>query len=377
MVRCFLQFRSLQLFVFSLCAGAFFMWGEAGADDCDNELIYFTWDRLPPLSSAKVMEEPLLIAFQVAKSLQISDVTAIPLADNHYEISWESSPDVPVVYSIFHADIAPAEFAIGNRFVVDSSSACCRVVSHTDEIAAKGYTKSPYVSDEAWAAVQPYLLPENNPLKGKLDQIFRGSRATASRQALVNAGFTYTQKQGSHVITAKHSKLSGVVIKLLTDDNPNPDEWKGWVQRVKGAQLIQQGINEFKSSRYFKVPKKWIYPLPPEPSPSGVYRRNFILIAEDMKLLPYEDNKMQWRCSKDKKRLEALYKLQQKYGLNDSVRIANIPMCRDGRVAFVDTEVYYWFPVDYHPLLEYISTSLWDYWKQLTGLKKSTSPPLR
>lgn len=237
------------------------------------------------------------------------------------------------------------------------------------------YTRNPYITDEAWEQVTPYLLPEKHRLRKKLDQIFSASRVTASQEAMLAAGFLFTEKQGGHVTVAVHPELPGIVVKMYTDDNATTDEWKYWVKRIKGMLLIKKGISDLGYKSYFTVPQKWIYPLPAEPSPPEeyiAYRKNFVLIAEDMNLLPWTENKLKWRYDTDKKRLYALYQMQKTYGLNDSMRIHNIPWSSNGKIVFVDTETYMRFPVNYHPLLEFLCTALKPYWREITGLKKTT-----
>lgn len=232
--------------------------------------------------------------------------------------------------------------------------------------------RNPYVDDGVWEAVQPYLIPGDHKVKAKLDHIFHASRVTASRDSVRRAGFIFTEKQGAHGVTAFHPELPGYVVKIMTDDNPIEDEWISFLQRINGAQVIQNAINEYGYKKYFKVPKKWIYPLPAEPRPfEGSYPRNFVLIVEDMKILPWLENRQAWKANKDKKILEALYRVLKKCGLTDSLRPHNVPFSRDGRIAFVDTAHYNQWPVNYHQLLEYMSSSLWPFWKELTGIKKA------
>lgn len=233
--------------------------------------------------------------------------------------------------------------------------------------------RNPQVDPSIWNEVTPYLLPENSSLKKKLDLIFGASRVTASKEAMQNAGFIFVERMGQHVYVATHPDLPKVVVKIYTDDDPTPDEWQNWVNRIKGMLLIKQGIVDLGYKKYFTVPQKWIYQLPPTPLPlanTGGCPRNFILIAEDMNIMSWEDNKLKWRHKTDKKKLFALYQMLKTYGLRDSARIGNVPWSYKGKIVFVDTEFYNAFPVNYQPLLEHISTSLRPYWKEITGLDK-------
>lgn len=233
--------------------------------------------------------------------------------------------------------------------------------------AVEGYTRSPFVSPEVWEQLTPYFLPVNHPIKQKLDKIFGKKRITSNCHTLANAGFI-KPKQGRHtgVIVTKHKKLKGYVIKLLSDENPDMAEWVNMVLRIKGAKIIQDAIDKHGYQYLFKVPKKWIYPLPAEPSPpENHYRKNFILIAEDMRVYKKPNNLMHWKESMTGKKLKAIYTLITELGLDDSIYPWNIPFSKDGKMAFVDTERFYRWPVPYDRTLIYLSKSMHNFWIRL------------
>lgn len=85
--------------------------------------------------------------------------------------------------------------------------------------ALNGYTYNPEVSKEVWETMEPFFLPEDHPVKYRLDRIFQGHRATQNLQAMRFAKFKHIkQSKWSHVTCAKHAKLKGFVIKAYLDE---------------------------------------------------------------------------------------------------------------------------------------------------------------
>ena len=118
-----------------------------------------------------------------------------------------------------------------------------------------------------------------------------------------------------------------------------------------------------------KVPHKWIYPLPADPSPKekeGIYRKNFILVTEEMDILSRKKNRKAYNKRITKKHLIALYTLINECGLLDSVYADNVPFCKDGKMAFIDTEHSLNEPP--YPLAfigQYLNDEMLGYWEQL------------
>lgn len=225
------------------------------------------------------------------------------------------------------------------------------------------YTPAPHIHPHVWAYVQPYLLPENHPAKYKLDRIFTRTRATLNAASLQQAGFN-NNVAGlySGAVVTTHPKIKGYFIKLFTDDCPQRLDWKQWTTRIQGAQSIKKAIVQKGYHKMFKVPQKWIYPLPPEPSPPlGHHRHDFILIAEEMDILPTRENYSRWRKKMTPKLLEAFYTLVKEEGLSDSVYAFNLPFCYDGKLAFIDTEHHHEWPVYFQRTLKYLSESMGQY----------------
>jgi hypothetical protein len=142
------------------------------------------------------------------------------------------------------------------------------------------------------------------------------------------------------------------------------------VTRVQAANTIRSAIALYGYKSIFKVPKKWIYPLPDNSSPPDTpeyMRKHFILIAEDMKLLDHKENKNRYRHSMKKSTMQALYFICEELGLADSPRSSNLPWTKDHYLAFVDTEAFQRWPVKYHPFLEYLSKENRQIWIGITA----------
>lgn len=228
------------------------------------------------------------------------------------------------------------------------------------------YVIPQHVSQEVWDKVSPYFLPENHPIKAQLDRIFSAFRVTEHSQNVARADFDNNKPgQFSHTTVTTHPKLKGYLIKLYTDDQAIVD-WQKWLRRIEGAQIIRDAVAAHGYKKYFKVPQKWIYPLPPEPAPINEKdRKNFILVAEDMQILKNGKNSKSWKNDMTPDRLDAFWTIVHGYGLSDSVYNFNVPFAKDGKQAFIDTEYYYRWPVPVDRTLRYLSTSMQKYWLKL------------
>lgn len=250
---------------------------------------------------------------------------------------------------------------------------------------------SAYVKDDVWEEIQEYLIPDDHPVKGKLDQIFSSSRAFADQKSMKRAGFA-PAKPESHtgIIVTRHPMLQGYVIKAYLDDAAylkGRPEYIYWCRRVKGARLVQKVITAHGYEHLFKVPRKWIYllpdepsppfpdePLPPfpdEPSPPSKYlRKVFILVEDDMNILNNKKNEKRWKSKRvSKELLKGLYTITTESGLSDSTKPDNCPFSKDGKVAFVDTQTFNRGYVKYDNLKPYLSPSMKAYWEKITEEK--------
>ena len=229
------------------------------------------------------------------------------------------------------------------------------------------YPINPYVDPSVWKAVTPYFLPIDDPIKPVLDKIFKKARVTTNKESLEKAGFRHVRDTSYSLITvAVHPKLSGYLFKFYTD-NVDRKDWSAWIKRIEGAKSIKRAIKQLKYEKHFTVPQKWIYPLPADPSPldNGIQRKNFILIVEDMEILPGKGNRAQWRGPfMTYERLDAIFTIVEREGLSDST-CSNLPFNHKGKQSFIDTERHHHWPVPYGKIMPYLSTDKQEYLLQL------------
>jgi len=236
------------------------------------------------------------------------------------------------------------------------------------------YERPSHIKKTVWNVVTPHLLPENHPIKKKLDKIFSKDRVVLNKNSMKKAGFTTaTPQKVTRLIVTKHPQLEGYVIKTYLDAqkaHKNKSEEHFWLMRIKGANAIRDLISDKEWEANFKVPKKWIYPLPKNPSPPSSFQRiNFILVEEDMNILGNKENKRNWGSDViTQNLLKDLITILDTLGLKDCAKPDNIPFSHDGKIAFVDTQTHHEWPVNYKKLTEYLSPSMKNYWKQ--GIKK-------
>src|SRR5262249_5541250 len=140
-----------------------------------------------------------------------------------------------------------------------------------------------------------------------------------------------------------------------------------WMLRIQGAQAIRNCIEKNNWHAQFKVPQKWIYSLPETPAPPRDFlAKQYILVEEDMQLVQYKENKVKWCIPAiSAELLDHLFELLDELGLHDCASIDNIPFSVDGRIAFIDTQTFHEWPVDYGKLTRYLSKEMRVYWIQL------------
>jgi hypothetical protein len=237
------------------------------------------------------------------------------------------------------------------------------------KLSHKGYTKSPFVSEDIWGKVQPYLLPLDHPAKSFLDKVCSKRRILESDDALKKAGFLFRPNSTrTGMIVARHMEMWGYLIKthLDTKDVQNRDA-SIWMHRVDGANLIRECIKAHGYEHLLKTPRKWLYPVPPD-STSGRYRQNFMLVVEDMHILEHSKNKDAFKKKMNIEKMDALVTVMKECRLNDCVYVFNIPFSHDGRIAFVDTEHFNIKsrPIKFFKLTPYFSSKMQKHWKKLT-----------
>jgi|GEM_PF-1782651 len=230
------------------------------------------------------------------------------------------------------------------------------------------YVKPPSVPDFAWEWIEPHLLPENHPIKKSLDAMFSKQRIVESEMHLLKAGFKLPKHKGtSNCFVVKHKKLPGYFLKLYTDQQPQTD-WHAWLNRIEGAQFAREMVTKYQLEPWIKVPKKWIYVLPSTPASKGPHPKYLILVVEDMNILDPLENKALFADDKfmTPARLEALYRLIQGAGLDDSCYPFNVPVSKnDYRFSVIDTERHHLWPPPFYKLTKYLSVSGQIYWNHL------------
>lgn len=236
------------------------------------------------------------------------------------------------------------------------------------------YKPNRYISEKVWAQVDPYLLPIDHPAKPQLDAIFKKCRAIFNTQTMKKAGFSnWTPRKYTHIIVTKHPDLPGIIIKTFLDvqRHYHQKEYDNWIQRAQGIEKIREIITEKGWENDFKLPNKWIYPLPENPSPPKEFaRKNFILVEDDMEILSTEENDAMWGSPVvTKELLDKVFYIVDTLGLSDCAKPDNIPFRKDGQITFIDTQTFYDWLVEWDKMTPYLSEPMREYWKKLTKSK--------
>lgn len=200
-----------------------------------------------------------------------------------------------------------------------------------------GYQKPTGFSDETWAELSPYFLPEDHPAKSSLDRIFTSSRVLIDAQSAKNVGLILSKQRPSGMYVASHKHLKDHKLKLFLHSHPVP-EWWSFRKRIEGAQAIRQSIVLHGFEHILKVPQKWLYPMPFTDFTEEINPRFFVLVVEDMHISPRLSYVNYYKANITKNTLLALFTVISENLLIDSVFPDNIPRCMDGKIAFVDTE---------------------------------------
>lgn len=271
-----------------------------------------------------------------------------------------------------------------NTFRVIILSFLCMNLAYSEEISlypfdtdfpAQAYVRNPHVPQDVWDRLSPYFLPMNHPLKPKLDKIFKKARVLKDEKSMKKAGFEDVEpRKWTRLIVTTHPKLPGHIIKAYLDRqhyHAGVPEYELWLLRIHGAQLIRDYIHIRGWGGKFKVPNKWIYPVPADPAPpAGLLRKNFILVVEDMDIQRDSKNEEKWKSNLiTPDLLDRVFGLITDLGLRDCAKPDNIPFAKDGRIAFVDTQTFNQYPISYHKLLPFLTPQNQAYWQQLIQTK--------
>lgn len=230
------------------------------------------------------------------------------------------------------------------------------------------YVHNPHVPLKLWNELKPYFLPFHHPIKKKLDRFFQKSRVTLCEETFLKAGFKITRKNRPiNAIVTGHKKLQGFLLKVYLDNQLIVSEGELWLRRIKGCEVIQSCLKKHGYTQ-FVLPKKWIYPLPEEPSPPlnpSYNRKNFILVVENMNILKSKENFYAYKHKMTRRRLNELYTVLMECQLTDCVYIGNIPFTQAGKIAFVDTELYFNGIPNFNRFKKYLSASKQAYLEEL------------
>lgn len=226
------------------------------------------------------------------------------------------------------------------------------------------YPYNPVVEREVWDKLAPYFIPEEHEAAQALDKIFLSTdrRVTKNLANLKRAGFRLvTFGKYTKTTIVSHHKIPGYLFKIYTDEEGPGNGNSRCLARVVGASLVAEVIEKNHSEEFFKVPKKWIYPIP---NGTNHKKCQFLVVAEKMDIYDSKKNKKMWKdedlvtCEF----LERFFLVIKEAGLGDSLYINNIPFCHDKKVAFIDTEWYNWDKIHWEWLRNRLPASRVDFW---------------
>lgn len=279
------------------------------------------------------------------------DFTEENVADLWVKTQEETLPEHQPIYEQAKEAYYQGQIASAYESMVDLWNAQREQLTISEEQFCKdsitdynGFSANPRLSSKTKKRIQPFILPSNHPIKPAMDSIFLTSRVTLKLKTLKEAGFfpLFIQPR-SFVIVCTHDLLPGYLVKANLDDEirlkHHKPEWEWLTRRCEGAARIQR-IIENEQIIYFNIPNKWMYPLPETPAPpkSMKYlRKEFVLLAEKMDLVPEEKNKIAWQTVITHDHLRELYKIIS-YAWTSSFRRDNIPYTYSGKFTFIDTE---------------------------------------
>lgn len=225
---------------------------------------------------------------------------------------------------------------------------------------------------EESSEAEKWLLPKDHFLQDSLTKIFnREPKSYFDTILMIKLGFE-TIKISSNkraCIVARHPALKGFVFKFYRNGKSKINSTGLLLARINGAEKIKNAILENQYESFFIVPKKWLWKPPQRVKKK--HMSQYLLIAEEIKILNKEKNSKAWSTIPSNEFLLALYALLNDLGLNDSVYIDNIPFTKDGKVAFVDTEHYNNWPVDFTKLLNCLAPQMQAKWQEI--IQKGTN----
>ncbi len=233
---------------------------------------------------------------------------------------------------------------------------------------------NPHVPKNEWDEAKKYFLPSNHPARSKLDRLFSSRRVTQTPDTFKDSGFKrFRPGRFNRIMASTHSQLKEYFIKAFADSELGiKNDWMRLRHRIHGSMVIRECITKHGYQKMFKVPHKWLYPLPENPSPpssQSYLRKNFILVAQNMRILEHKQNNKAYKNKITEKTLDAMYTIFMECGLYDSVFNFNVPFTKDGPLAFIDTEYFYRWPINLSKMSKYFSSDMRKYWEFLIANK--------
>jgi hypothetical protein len=223
--------------------------------------------------------------------------------------------------------------------------------------------KPAQATNQAWNAVQPWIMPLNHAARAALDRIFSKQRVLQDENTLLEAGFDNNQPgNGSQTIVTSHRKLRHYVLKLYLDSQTGVSDWQSWVHRASGAEMAREAIKAHKFYPQIVAPYKWIYPLPSDPAAApGSEGKNFVLVVDKMPLLSNKESIHRWYKDMNKETLKAIYVIVEELGLVNASYVNNLPWERDLRNVFVDFEYHHVWPTQVENLKQWLRPEMQTY----------------
>lgn len=266
-------------------------------------------------------------------------------------------------------------FYLSLSFVISINSlvSALPLLQSTEKVRRKedlNFKKNPYLSPRARESIKPHLLPLKHKERSFLDSIFLKTRVTVDEETFCQAGFVIIAKRPrSYICVAKHPKMPKYLVKVYLDTELNKKfnkkSWEWLVRRCEGANQIREVIRKH-HIRHFVVPRKWIYCLPPDPSPPEDHlhtRHLAILLVERMNLASKRRNYHAWSHYITEEHLNELFEIISR-AKGSSYRPDNIAYLQNDQFAFIDTEYPARGP-DFNSIRRYLNDEMRNYWDNL------------
>lgn len=229
------------------------------------------------------------------------------------------------------------------------------------------YVYNPHVEASRWNFLSNFFLPENHPVKPKLDRLFKKRRVTENEASLKKGGFLKPEPmEFSKTIVSRNKKVPGIMFKFFSDAQSGIDDATRALARVAGSLYIRASLDQYQINHLFAVPEKWIYPLPVDPAPKSGTRKNFIVVETELDIYEGRENNKMWKSPiVNPVTLTWLYRIMKELGLCDSPYAFNLPITKDNRISFIDTEHHHEWPVPFFKLIAYLNHDMEKFWKKL------------